>query len=702
MYVRAANATLDNNRIFSNTARWGGGVYLWARHSTLTSNLVRANTARWGGGIYLESSSMASLVGNLFSANTAEKDGGGLFLQESDAALYANDIVANQVGEWGGGLYMYRSAARLMGNRITGNGAVRNGGGAYLWASDAHFDGNLLVANTAEKGGGLYLGNSGAVLSNTVVADNQASLAGSGLYAQSSTPRLLHTTIARNGAAAPGTGDGCGLWITGDGGVDSHVTLTNTILVGHRVGITVAAGSAVTLEATLWGEGAWANEADGNGAGAIVTGTPAYNYWGPPAFVDPDGGDYHVGPGSAALDGGVEASVDRDMDGELRPAGAAPDLGADEWPAALNVGLRAYPDPVYAGAPLTFTVRVTNTGNVPLHTTVTLTPPDHVTPGGDSTWTPVLAPGAVWEEGMTATVEAGYTGLLTVVAVISTVEGVMGELIETMQVLAPPAPDLTIGLCAHPAVAPMGAALTYTVRITNTGNLTLHGTVTHTLPEQVAPDETLIWMPVVPPGGVWEETVQVTIEEGYVGPLTSDVEITTAEGAAGAAVSKVMVVEADQIITVGAEQEGHIVAPTPNGGRIDIQVPAGAVSEPTQLVYGAMASITDTLEGIVFIGSAFKLDAYRDGDLYAGLVFEKNITVTIRYTAADVEELDENTLELRYWRDSEWTADDITVIERDPVGRRLVVGVSHLTTFAAFAQPQSKTGYYIYLPSVNR
>jgi hypothetical protein len=55
------------------------------------------------------------------------------------------------------------------------------------------------------------------------------------------------------------------------------------------------------------------------------------NLWEDPVFVDPDSGDYHIGPGSGALDAGVDAGVYVDIDGEERPCGAGFDLGADEW-----------------------------------------------------------------------------------------------------------------------------------------------------------------------------------------------------------------------------------------------------------------------------------------------------------------------------------------------------------------------------------
>jgi hypothetical protein len=94
------------------------------------------------------------------------------------------------------------------------------------------------------------------------------------------------------------------------------------------VGISVAAGNTATLEATLWGAGVWANGLDWGGAGAVSPG--AIGLWAPPGFVDPAAGDYHITLGSAALNGGIDAGVVDDMDGDLRPDWCFFDIGADE------------------------------------------------------------------------------------------------------------------------------------------------------------------------------------------------------------------------------------------------------------------------------------------------------------------------------------------------------------------------------------
>ncbi|RLC78935.1 MAG: hypothetical protein DRI61_08945, partial [Chloroflexi bacterium] len=139
-------------------------------------------------------------------------------------------------------------------------------------------------------------------------------------------PRFLHTTLAGN------TG-GDGLFITNTQGLNGRTWLTNTIVAKHidGTGIWAAAGSAITMEATLW----HANGADTGGPGSITIG--AINIHADPQFADPGAGDYHLTYGSPARDAGVDAGVTADVDGEPRPVGSAPDIGADEYPYGVSL-----------------------------------------------------------------------------------------------------------------------------------------------------------------------------------------------------------------------------------------------------------------------------------------------------------------------------------------------------------------------------
>ncbi len=443
-------AALISSSVTSNTAVVGGGLYLYDSAATLSANRVAANTAADGGGLYLENSA-AALISNTVAANTASNLGGGLYLTYSPATLSGNDVTANSGGN-GGGLYLIFSSATLSANRVTANTSGCWGGGLYLVAGAATLSANDVLSNTADcLGGGLYLQSSLATLVNTIVADNRATYNGSGLYLDGgSEPRLLHTTIARNGG-----GDGSGLYVDTIGGA-STVWLTDTILASQGVGIVVAEGSTAIVSDTLW----YGNGANWGGAGAL---THSGDITGDPAFVDPNGGDYHIGPASAAVDRGVDAGVAADKDG--RPRDARPDLGAYEL-AALRVTKSVDRDPAPPGTPLTYTVRTTSTLDAPLAVMAFDVLPDQVgcpacgltaadlppgvldllgsvSPTATVAYsTTTIAPGATWVWLIpNLSVQADYTGTLTNSVVITSAEGVHALYVLTSTAGLPAAGD---------------------------------------------------------------------------------------------------------------------------------------------------------------------------------------------------------------------------------------------------------------------
>lgn len=199
------------------------------------------------------------------------------------------------------------SGLRITNGDATGLGGVGGhdaGGGVYAMDSAPTMRDNRVFDNSAEDGGGLCLYDSAATLRGNTITSNTASQDGGGLSLYDGGATLNANTVTSNTANTGG---------------------------GLSVGITVAAGNTATLVGTLW----YSNTEDWGGAGAVVTGT--HNYWGDPRF-EADG--FHLMEGSAAIDVGVEAGVPNDVDGERRPRGLAPDLGADEG-AGTNIYLPA-------------------------------------------------------------------------------------------------------------------------------------------------------------------------------------------------------------------------------------------------------------------------------------------------------------------------------------------------------------------------
>jgi parallel beta-helix repeat protein len=349
-------ATLENNEIYGNRALYGAGArFDSSGGATIVGNEFHHNNSVSdnGAGVYMSSSPTPTLSGNEFHHNVAP-GGPAMFLWGTDGAvLIRNDIHHNEGDQGSGGISLYDINGVLVGgNRISEN--VGDGEGGMYVSSSSHvlITGNTFYSNTASmtgggiavrnsshvtltansflrnsvvsgEGGGLNLGsNPGSILLiNNILADNQGS-SGAGVIVSDSPVEMVHTTLARNSG-------GSGIHVVSGG----QVTLTNTILVSHTIGIVVSASSTATLEATLWGDGKWGNGIDWDGTGEIVTGS--INLWELPGFLGPDQGVYHISAGSAAVDAGVGVPVFVDIDGDTRPRGMANDLGADEaYPAA--------------------------------------------------------------------------------------------------------------------------------------------------------------------------------------------------------------------------------------------------------------------------------------------------------------------------------------------------------------------------------
>jgi hypothetical protein len=76
--------------------------------------------------------------------------------------------------------------------------------------------------------------------------------------------------------------------------------------------------------------------------------------------------------------------------------------------------------------------------------------------------------------------------------------------------------------------------------------------------------------------------------------------------------------------------------------------------------------------------------------------------MTVRYSDADVAELDESTLAL-YYRDGDiWSQDGLSRVAHLTATNELVVTAGHLSTFALFGQTVSASTSCVYLPLVLR
>jgi len=125
------------------------------------------------------------------------------------------------------------------------------------------------------------------------------------------TVQILFTTVA-----APDLASGDAIRIAA-----GKVDLQDTIVASHTIGL-YRLGGAVDEDYNLL----FGNTTPRFG----VISAGAHDVSGDPRFAQPASDDYHLTPGSAAVDAGVDAGVNVDIDGQPRPQGKGFDIGYDE------------------------------------------------------------------------------------------------------------------------------------------------------------------------------------------------------------------------------------------------------------------------------------------------------------------------------------------------------------------------------------
>lgn len=317
---------ISGSRFERNSASTGGGgIYIGDVNGgtvRLVQSEVLTNTAGSNGGgigssLCARNNGRVELDQVQISGNEASGDGGGLYLTGIDAtsAVTVTDSVIEgntADGDYGG---MYANSAGdviVQTSAISGNVAQGCGGGLGLDGSGTYaLERNRILDNDAGGwcGDGLLVNGLEDVSSeNNLIADN----GGSGIYLVDADFDSVNDTIAYNGQY--------GVVMTGT--VPSSAELTGSIIWGQNVSLWRS--SAVTFDFApdyCLIQNGWPT-----GVGNIAES---------PRFVNVAAGDYHLQPGSPALDtldpGGMYVPA-LDLEGNTRPfpSGGLGDMGCYE------------------------------------------------------------------------------------------------------------------------------------------------------------------------------------------------------------------------------------------------------------------------------------------------------------------------------------------------------------------------------------
>ena len=318
------DVAMTNTQFLSNTSTdQGGGLYA-VGNLTATNTQFLSNTSSIGGGASANEVCQVNNVtlnGGLFQNNQATSGPGGGLIGGGDMVLSGTQFLSNTSTSQGGGLYAC----------------------ATLTVTNTQF-----LSNRGQQGAGLYHYSGPGRLVNDLFAANQASDGGAALYlASPGSVAILFTTIA-----SPTLGSGAAIVVA-----NGTVGITDTIIASYTTGISQTAGSVFQDYNLFFGNGT-------NTTGTVSGG--AHSFTGNPRFVNPAGGDYHLGSGSLAIDAGTDAGVTTDFEGDPRPLGAGFDIGFDESTAnaLVDVGVTKSASAVVRqpGQTLTYTLVYSNAG----------------------------------------------------------------------------------------------------------------------------------------------------------------------------------------------------------------------------------------------------------------------------------------------------------------------------------------------------
>lgn len=333
--VHASNSTVQDNIIYSNTAKGdGGGIY--AESTIVQGNFVYSNTTdqEFGGGIYADG---ATVQDNFIYGNSAPRAGGGVHIHFSSTgnSIVGNEIHDNQVtgnpgDPGGGGISIWEDAeATIRSNSIYRNTASDDGSGIYFYlGADGTVERNAIYDNTATgRGGGVYISTGDVHLENNLIYSNTSSLDGGGVcinvagLPQEDSPTLVNNTIASNTSSS----DGGGICIR-DTGASQVTVIRNTIVVSNT-GVGIFNMDSDTAPVLVYND-VWGNDG-GNYSGASA-GTGSISQY--PLFVNPAGADFHLQSGSPCIGKAHPSEYPADdYDGYGRPFGFYADIGAYEF-----------------------------------------------------------------------------------------------------------------------------------------------------------------------------------------------------------------------------------------------------------------------------------------------------------------------------------------------------------------------------------
>ncbi|MBD5409203.1 MAG: hypothetical protein HDR54_07450 [Treponema sp.] len=158
----------------NTTGSSGGGIFINSGSLDVKGGEISGNVANSdGGGIYFSSTSHSfeisggTIGGASDSDKNTAKNGGGVYVYAKNPKMSGGTISGNTASENGGGVYVNVTGTFTMkdgtisGNTANGNDAKKGGGGVYVVSGAFAMSDGTINGNTATNGNGAYLAAKG-------------------------------------------------------------------------------------------------------------------------------------------------------------------------------------------------------------------------------------------------------------------------------------------------------------------------------------------------------------------------------------------------------------------------------------------------------------------------------------------------------------------------------------------------------------
>ena len=378
-------ATIRGGQFVRNRATGGGGaggLYASELHALGTqffSNTAEGSSTAWGGGAYV-AMGLADLNQVRFEGNSTLGEGGGLYAA-GPVTLIDSNVLNNLADMGNGGGLSAGGDLFILDSRLENNVSRFNSGGGAYAQNPARVVNSTFVSNSASlRGGGLagiegaeversqFLRNSGLQsgggldvegpvnITSSIFVSNSSSLGGGVYHNLNGDGRVVNSLFARNTAVAANAG---ALHLASPGHVDViHTTIadpagapfnlaaaiqlesgslnvTNTIIADHTTGVYNNGGVASEDYNLFFNMSTFT-------AGSVISGGHDL-YPASSPFADALKDEYHLRFTADAINAGIAAGVNFDIDGQPRPIGPGFDIGFDETGSTIQESIDATP-----------------------------------------------------------------------------------------------------------------------------------------------------------------------------------------------------------------------------------------------------------------------------------------------------------------------------------------------------------------------